>query len=99
MLPRLAQRIDTQAHASETWVPVLTDEERERAARAAELARLQDREAFMPRLLHGDVVEQLRALPTPTSIWCASTRHTTWTRRAGTTSAVAGTLQNGRARG
>ena len=60
----LAQRIDTQAHASETWVPVLTDEEeRERAARAAELARLQDREAFMPRLLHGDVVEQLRALP------------------------------------
>lgn len=60
----LAQRIDTQAHASETWGPVLTDEEeRERAARAAELARLQDREAFMPRLLHGDVVEQLRALP------------------------------------
>lgn len=60
----IARRIDAEAHASEAWVPVLTDaEEKARAGRAEELARLQDREAFMPRLLHGDVVEQLRALP------------------------------------
>lgn len=60
----ISQRIDAQAHASETWVPVLTDaEEQSRAARAVELARLQDRASFMPRLLQGDVVEQLRGLP------------------------------------
>lgn len=60
----ISQRINDQAQASETWVPVLTDEEEaERAARAVELERLQDRAAFMPRLLHGDVVEQLRGLP------------------------------------
>ena len=60
----IAQRIDAEAHASEAWVPVLTDaEEKARAERAEELARLQDRASFMPRLLHGDVVEQLRGLP------------------------------------
>ncbi len=60
----ISQRINDQAHTSETWVPVLTDEEEaERAARAVELERLQDRAAFMPRLLRGDVVEQLRGLP------------------------------------
>lgn len=60
----ISQRIDAQAHASETWVPMLTDaEEQARAVRAAELARLQDRASFMPRLLQGDVVEQLRGLP------------------------------------
>lgn len=60
----ISQRIDAQANASETWVPVLTDaEEQSRAARAVELARLQDRASFMPRLLQGDVVEQLRGLP------------------------------------
>ena len=60
----ISQYIDQHAHAVESWVPVLTDaEEKERAARTAELARLQDRNSFMPRLLQGDVVEQLRALP------------------------------------
>jgi len=60
----IARRIDAEAHAGESWVPVLTDaEEQARAARAVELARLQDRASFMPRLMHGDVVEQLRGLP------------------------------------
>lgn len=60
----IARRIDAEAHASEAWVPVLTDaEEKARAVRAEELARLQDRASFMPRLLQGDVVEQLRGLP------------------------------------
>jgi site-specific DNA-methyltransferase (adenine-specific) len=60
----IARRIDAEAHASEAWVPVLTDaEEKARAGRAEELARLQDRASFMPRLLQGDVVEQLRGLP------------------------------------
>jgi signal recognition particle GTPase len=61
---QISQRIDAHAHASETWVPVLTDaEEQARAVRALELERLQDRASFMPRLLHGDVFEQLRGLP------------------------------------
>ena len=60
----ISQRLDAQAHASETWVPMLTDaEEQARAVRAAELARLQDRASFMPRMLHGDVLGQLRSLP------------------------------------
>lgn len=48
----------------EEWRPVLTDaEEQDRAKRLAEIARMSDREAFTPRMLHGDVFDKLRTLP------------------------------------
>ncbi len=60
----ISHHIDKNAHATEEWKPVLTDsEERERAARIAELARLTDREAYTPRMLHGDVMDKLCSLP------------------------------------
>jgi len=64
---QISHHIDQKAHATEEWKPVLTDaEESDRAARAIELARLTDREAYTPRMLHGDVIDKLRLLPPDT---------------------------------
>lgn len=50
--------------ATEEWRPVLSDEEeRDRQFRMAEIARLTERETYMPKLLKGDVVAELKRLP------------------------------------
>lgn len=61
---RIMEEIQQHGQGGEEWRPVLTDkEEAERKARLAEIARLNEREQFMPRLLQGDVVEKLKTLP------------------------------------
>lgn len=60
----LSQYINDHAEAREEWRPALTDaEQQEKDRRVAELRRMELRNQLMPKLMHGDVLEQLRTLP------------------------------------
>lgn len=60
---RIMQHIQDFSQAREDWRPVLTDqEEMERLNRLREIERLSEREAFMPRLIQGDVTSKLKTL-------------------------------------
>lgn len=61
---QVMEHLSRHASATEEWRPVLSDEEeRDRQSRLAEIARLTEREMFMPKLLKGDVVSELKRLP------------------------------------
>ena len=53
--------INEYSTKQETWMPVLTDEEElQRRKRIEEIAKMEDREKFMPVLVQGDLIEKIK---------------------------------------